>query len=115
MPNAKTFYTGVYACSYSIGINIFSIGTDPEHPVVKGVGDFDVLFDMPEIEQGNHGVKLMERKDGGAAAVVAGQFGQGRVVLIAPNIGIGERNMERPPEDDALTLLLNAVRWCAGK
>lgn len=86
-----------------------------DHPVVRGVGAFEALFDMPEIVPGNHGLRLMEQKEGGAAAVVAGQFGQGRVVLIAPNIGIGERNMERPPEDDALTLLLNTVRWCAGE
>jgi len=82
------------------------------HPVTKGVQEFDALFDMPAIAAGKAGTILMTRNDNNAAAAVAGTFGKGRVVLIAPAIGTGERNMEQPPEDDALMLLDNAVKWC---
>jgi hypothetical protein len=46
--------------------------------------------------------------------VVAGALGKGRVVLMAPTLGVGLRNMEEPPSGSSMKLLLNVVRWLGG-
>lgn len=88
--------------------------TDKEHPVAKGVEPFKALFDMPDIEAGKGGKAVMKRTEGNTAAAVVGTFGKGRVVLIAPTLGAGPRNLEQAPTGPALKLLLNAVEWAAG-
>jgi len=89
---------------------------DGTHPLASGIqGEIKVLFDMPEIKSGEKGQVVFIRKDTGAAAVVAGQWNQGRVVLVAPNLGLGPRNMEQPPTGEGLKLLLNCVLWVKGK
>jgi len=87
---------------------------DKTHPITNGVAAFEALHDMPDLEVGKSGKVLMKRKEGGAAVVVAGTFGKGRVVLIAPTLGAGRRNLEQAPKGSALKLLLNAVEWAAG-
>jgi len=87
---------------------------DKAHAITKGVGTFKALHDMPDLEAGKSGKVLVKKKDGGAAAVVAGTFGEGRVVLMAPTVGAGRRNMEQAPRGSALKLLLNAVAWASG-
>jgi len=81
------------------------------HPVTRGVRTFAALHDMPEIVPGDKGRVLVTRAEGGAGAVVAGTFGKGRVVLIAPTIGVGPRDMEQSPSGAARTLLRNSVSW----
>lgn len=94
-----------------IGIKI----DNKQHAVTKGVADFKALHDMPDIVPGDKGEVLARKTDQGAgAAVVVGSLGKGRVVLIAPALGSGERLMEQPPKGPALMLFLNAVKWAAG-
>jgi len=89
---------------------------DSTHPLASSIqGEIKVLFDMPEIKPGEKGQVVFIRKDTGTAAVVAGQWKQGRVVLVAPNLGLGPRNMEQPPAGEGLKLLLNCVLWVQGK
>lgn len=96
-------------------VDIPLVPVDPRHPVTEGLsGKFEVSSDMPELRAGTDGTVLVAREAGeepGAAAVVAGSFGSGWVVLIAPHVGLGRRIMEVPPEDDLLKLLLNSIRW----
>ena len=81
--------------------------------MLKGVKAFKTLHDIPDLVPGELGKSLFRREKGNAATVVAGEFGKGRVVLLAPNLGAGARNMEQPPRGHALQLLLNAVEWAA--
>lgn len=85
-----------------------------DHPVTKDIGDFKALQDMPDIAPGKGGIVLVKKAEQDAAAVVVGTLGKGRVVLIAPTLGVGRRNIEQPPTGSALQLLLNAVKWAAG-
>ena len=85
------------------------------HAVTKRVGKFRALHDMPDLLPGKDGKVLVKKTEGGGAAVVAGQFGKGRVVLIAPTLGAGRRNLEQAPTGPALKLLLNAVKWAEGR
>ena len=85
-----------------------------DHPVTRGVGKFKALHDMPDLLPGKAGKVLVKKTEGGAAAVVSGTFGKGRVVLIAPTLGAGRRNLEQAPTGPALKLLLNAVEWAVG-
>ena len=94
---------------------IFLEPADSRHPILQDIqGFFKVLLDTPEIVPGDKGTVVIKNKAGGAAALVVGQIGKGRVALIAPNLGIGLRNVEQPPTGNTLKLLLNLVRWAAG-
>ncbi|HOL67995.1 MAG TPA: hypothetical protein PKX93_11125, partial [bacterium] len=88
---------------------------EPDHPVAAGIrGEIKVLFDMPDIITGEKGQVVFTRDDNRSAAVVAGSFGRGRVVLVAPNLGLGPRNVEEVVQGEALKLLLNCVQWARG-
>ncbi|MCM8757232.1 MAG: hypothetical protein NC823_01990, partial [Candidatus Omnitrophica bacterium] len=51
------------------------------------------------------------------AALIVGEYGKGRVVLMGPLVGLARlpREMENPPTGGELQMLLNAVRWVAGQ
>jgi hypothetical protein len=97
------------ATTRQVGLEV----TEKDHPVTKGIEPFKALFDMPDIAVGKDGKAVMKKTEGNAAGVVVGTFGKGRVVLIAPTLGAGPRNLEQSPTGPALKLLLNAVEWAA--
>ena len=47
--------------------------------------------------------------------VVAGQLGKGRYVACGLLIGFSADGKEHVPTPDEATLLVNAIRWCAGQ
>ncbi|MCM8756941.1 MAG: hypothetical protein NC911_03870 [Candidatus Omnitrophica bacterium] len=91
---------------------VFLQVADHSHPLASGIQrEIKVLFDMPELGSGEKGQVVLRKKEDQAAALVAGNFGKGRVILLAPNISLGPRNLEQIPEGEALKLLLNCVKW----
>ncbi|HNQ35098.1 MAG TPA: hypothetical protein PKN80_03435 [bacterium] len=96
-------------------IKYVTLAVEPApHPVTSGLPkEFRALHDLPDLQPGPAG-RILARRNGGGAALVAGTIGKGRVLLAAPALGLGERNLEEPPNGAALKLLLNGVRWLAG-
>jgi len=102
---------------------------DKDHPITRDLpAQFKLQYDSAPLKLGEKGHVLIKFPEDGMirgqkakfqdlSAVIVGEHGKGRVVLMGPVIGITwlPREMETPPTASMLKLLLNSVRWCAGK
>ena len=101
---------------------------EKEHAFTKGLpAEFDQQYDCAPLRAGAKGKVVVKLADDAivrsrkvkldnVAAVVVGEHGKGRVVLLGPLLGLNRlpREMENPPKGGCLKLLLNAVKWAAG-
>ena len=101
---------------------------DKSHPITKGLpAEFEQQYDTAPLGLGEKGkvvikladdaiVRSQKVKLDNVAAVIVGEHGKGRVVLMGPMLGLNRlpREMENPPKGGCLKLLLNAVKWAAG-
>ncbi len=102
---------------------------DRNHPITRKLPDsFQMQYDCAPLKPGPRGrvlIKLAEEgyvrgnkvKLDNLAALIVGQHGKGRVVLMGPLVGLSRlpREMENPPQGGELLMLLSAVRWAAGE
>jgi len=100
---------------------------DKSHPLTKGLPvEFKQQYDTAPLGVGEKGKAVIKLADDAivrsrkvkldnVAAVVVGEHGKGRVVLMGPLVGLNRlpREMENPPKGGCLRMLLNAVKWAA--
>ncbi|HNQ35352.1 MAG TPA: hypothetical protein PKN80_04725 [bacterium] len=101
---------------------------DKKHPITRDLPDqFPMQYDAAPLKPGEKGrvlimlsddaiVRSVKTKIDKMAALIVGEHGKGRVVLIGPLVGVSRlpREMENPPAGGELKMLLNSVRWAAG-
>lgn len=98
---------------------------DKTHPVAQGLPpEIPVAYDMAQMELGPQGKMVLKVRDNATIrgnpvtltnmpALICGKLGKGRVVLIAPLIGMQGKNLEKSPTGGELKLFLNSINWAA--
>jgi len=89
-----------------------------DHPVTKGLARDRLLtqgyYDHIQLACGPEGAAVATAETSGKPVVVAGAVGKGRYVACGLLIGFSADNQEVTPTPDEGSLLLNAIKWCAG-
>ncbi|HOJ39551.1 MAG TPA: ThuA domain-containing protein [bacterium] len=101
---------------------------DKNHAITRNLPEsFAMQYDCAPLKPGPKGRVLIKLADeayvrgqkvklDNLAALIVGEHGRGRVVLMGPLVGLARlpREMENPPQGGELQMLLNAVKWAAG-
>ncbi|MFP4058736.1 MAG: family 10 glycosylhydrolase [Candidatus Brocadiia bacterium] len=91
------------------------------HPVVQGLAAGEAVphgyYDYIALAAGPRGTAVAEGLggEGGRPVVVCGPHGEGRYVACGLALGIDREDREREPQGAERRLLLDAVRWLAGR